>query len=162
MHNFDTFRRKSGYQYKILEVPPNRYYVRFYQEVVSIHLITSVIFAEDGHGSIPVWDIIHCILTQNGFLMFQKWQFVTECLSGDKKQHSELKFRIFLAVDSITSVLFFFEKKKLIITLHIQPDRESDSSGIWRVIFHFDVIHPAVVWHWYWHIRILPSNTTKF
>jgi len=94
-------------------VPPNRNYVRFYQEVLSIHLITSVIFAEDGHGSIPVWDIIRCILTQNGFLMLQKWQFVTECLSGDKRQTSDLKFRIFLAVGSITSVLFFFGGKKV-------------------------------------------------
>ena len=45
--------------------------------------------------------------------MLQKWQFVTECLSGDKRQTSDLKFRIFLAVGSITSVLFFFGGKKV-------------------------------------------------
>jgi hypothetical protein len=41
--------------------------VRFSQEVLSIHLISPVVFEEDGHGSIRMWDIIHCILTQNGF-----------------------------------------------------------------------------------------------
>ena len=67
MHNFNKFSRKSGYQYKISVVSPNVNYVRFYQEVLSIHLIIPVIFAEDRHGTIPVWDIIRCILTQNGF-----------------------------------------------------------------------------------------------
>lgn len=89
MHNFDKFSRKSGYRYKVSVVPPNRNYVRFYQEVLSIHLVISVIFAEDGHGSIRVWDIMHCIL-------LQKWQFVTECLSGEKKQPPRVKISHFL------------------------------------------------------------------